>query len=54
VAYFVSRNILTGRKRQLLIEPEGEASMDAILVAFIILDKRRRDNQAPETASASG
>jgi hypothetical protein len=53
VAYYISRNIFKGRKRQLVIEPEGESNMDAIVVAFTVLDKIRRDQQAAASSSAA-
>jgi len=53
VAHYRSRNIFKGRKATLTIEPEGEPIMDVIIIAFTIIDKRRKDANAATGAVAA-
>jgi len=53
VAYYVSRNIFKGRKRQFIIEPEAEPNMDVIIVAFTIIDKLKKDSQYAASGAAA-
>jgi len=54
VASYRSSNVLKGRKRVLSIEPEGEPIMDLIIIAYTIIDKRKKDSQiAASTAIAA-
>lgn len=54
VVYYVSKNIFKSRKRHLVIEPEAEAALDSIIIAYTIIDKRKKDAQnAAAAASAS-
>jgi len=53
VAHFKSSNIFKGRKRALTIEPEGEPIMDIIIVAFTIIDKRKKDSQTATIATVN-
>jgi len=52
VAHFKSSNILKGRKRALTIESEGEPIMDVIIIAFTMIDKRKKDSQNATVAVA--
>jgi len=53
VAHFKYSNIFKGRKRALTIEPEGEPIMDIIIIAFTIIDKRKKDTQNASMASVN-
>jgi len=53
VAYYVSRNIFKGRKRQFIVEPEAEPSMNVIIVAFTIIDKLKKDSQRASSGAAA-
>lgn len=43
VIHYVSKNIFKSRKRHLVVEPEAEATLDLIIIAYTIIDKRKKD-----------